>query len=91
MTDEHDHTHSHNLSDEHGQIHRHDHSMTVGDVHDHDTDESQHIHHHHHDARNLNDITKIIQAGQLSSGAKDLALKIFQILAEAEAAVHAKL
>ena len=90
MTDEHDHTHSHNLSDEHGQIHRHDHSMTVGDVHGHDTDESQHIHHHHHDARNLNDITKIIQAGQLSSGAKDLALKIFQILAEAEAAVHGK-
>lgn len=90
MTDEHDHTHSHNLSDEHGQIHRHDHSMTVGDVHGHDTDESQHIHHHHHDARNLNDITKIIQVGQLSSGAKDLALKIFQILAEAEAAVHGK-
>ena len=88
MTDEHDHTHSHNLSD--GQIHRHDHSMTVGDVHGHDTDESQHIHHHHHDARNLNDITKIIQTGQLSSGAKDLALKIFQILAEAEAAVHGK-
>ena len=90
MTDEHDHTHSHNLSDEHGKIHRHDHSMTVGDVHGHDTDESQHIHHHHHDARNLNDITKIIQVGQLSSGAKDLALKIFQILAEAEAAVHGK-
>ena len=90
MTDEHDHTHSHNLSDDHGQIHRHDHSMTVGDVHGHDTDESQHIHHHHHDARNLNDITKIIQVGQLSSGAKDLALKIFQILAEAEAAVHGK-
>lgn len=90
MTDEHDHTHSHNLSDEHEQIHRHDHSMTVGDVHGHDTDESQHIHHHHHDARNLNDITKIIQTGQLSSGAKDLALKIFQILAEAEAAVHGK-
>ena len=90
MTDEHDHTQSHNLSDEHGQIHRHDHSMTVGDVHGHDTDESQHIHHHHHDARNLNDITKIIQVGQLSSGAKELALKIFQILAEAEAAVHGK-
>lgn len=89
MTTEHDHTHSRNLSDEHGQIHRHDHSMTVGDVHDHDTDESQHIH-HHHDARNLNDITKIIQTGQLSSGAKDLTLKIFQILAEAEAAVHGK-
>ena len=90
MADEHDHTHSHNLSDEHEQIHRHDHHMTMGDPHDHDTEESQHMHHHHHDARNLNDITKIIQAGQLSSGAKDLALKIFQILAEAEAAVHGK-
>lgn len=90
ITDEHDHTHSHNLSDEHEQIHRHDHSMIMGDVHGHDTDESQHIHPHHHDARNLNDITKIIQVGQLSSGAKDLALKIFQILAEAEAAVHGK-
>ena len=90
MADEHDHTHSHNLSDEHEQIHRHDHSMTVGDAHDHDTEESQHMHHHHHDARNLNDITKIIQVGQLSSVAKDLALKIFQILAEAEAAVHGK-
>ena len=90
MADEHDHTHSHNLSDEHEQIHRHDHSMTVGDAHDHDTEESQHMHHHHHDTRNLNDITKIIQVGQLSSGAKDLALKIFQILAEAEAAVHGK-
>lgn len=90
ITDEHDHTHSHNLSDEHEQIHRHDHSMIMGDVHGHDTDESQHIHHNHHDARNLNDITKIIQVGQLSSGAKDLALKIFQILAEAEAAVHGK-
>ena len=88
MADEHDHTHSHNLSDEHEQIHRHDHHMTMGD--DHDTEESQHMHHHHHDARNLNDITKIIQVGQLSSGAKDLALKIFQILAEAEAAVHGK-
>ena len=90
MADEHDHTHSHNLSDEHEQIHRHDHHMTMGDPHDHDTEESQHMHHHHHDARNLNDITKIIQVGQLSSGAKDLALKIFQILAEAEAAVHGK-
>ncbi len=76
------HGHAHSMTDEH------DHHMTMGD--DHDTEESQHMHHHHHDARNLNDITKIIQVGQLSSGAKDLALKIFQILAEAEAAVHGK-
>ena len=79
-------------------LHGHDHSMT--DEHDHThshnlSNEHGQIHRHAHsmtvgDARNLNDITKIIQAGQLSSGAKDLALKIFQILAEAEAAVHGK-
>jgi len=47
-------------------------------------------HHHHHDARNLNDIAQIIMAGQLTDGARTLALKIFRILAQAEAQVHGK-
>lgn len=47
-------------------------------------------HHHHHDARNLNDITHIIMAGRLTENAKSLALKIFRILAQAEAKVHGK-
>ena len=47
-------------------------------------------HHHHHDARNLNDIAQIIMAGRLTENAKSLALKIFRILAQAEAKVHGK-
>lgn len=97
---EHDYPHSHAMpSTEH--IHSsHTHAEcnpeaeeTHNHAHAHESAESHHEHthhHHHHDARNLNDITRIIQAGQLTSGAKDLALKIFQILAEAEATVHGK-
>lgn len=46
--------------------------------------------HHHHDSRSLNDVIEIIQAGSLTGGACSLAVKIFRILAEAEAAVHGK-
>lgn len=45
---------------------------------------------HSHTARNLHDITAIIQAGQLTEHARELALRIFHILAEAEASVHGK-
>lgn len=42
----------------------------------------------HH--RNLNDITKIIESGKIGDKPKQTAIKIFQRLAEAEAAVHGK-
>lgn len=44
----------------------------------------------HHHGRNLQDITEILQAGTLTAHALELALKIFRILAEAEASVHGK-
>lgn len=47
-------------------------------------------HHHHHDARNLNDIVEIIRAGVLTPAARELAIRIFRIIAEAEASVHGK-
>ena len=89
------HTHEHDLSEEHTHSHAHaEYHPETAETHEHAhgsvEPHHEHAHHHHHDARNLNDITKIIQASQLTSGAKDLALKIFHILAEAEATVHGK-
>lgn len=61
---------------DHGHEHHHDHE------HDH--------HGHHHHGRNLADITKILKAGSMTPRALELALKIFGIVAEAEAKVHGK-
>ena len=60
--------------------------------HDHDTDylfghKHQHVH-HHHEHRNLGDILHIIEHTELSENAKNLAGKIFKIVAEAESKAH---
>lgn len=49
-----------------------------------------HNHHHHHHHRNLNDVIEIIDKADITDGAKSLAKKIFKIVAEAEAEVHAQ-
>lgn len=46
--------------------------------------------HHHHHGRSLLDIRKLLSAGSLTPNALKLALKIFQIVAEAEGQVHGK-
>ena len=62
--------------------------------HDHDTDylfghdQHQEHEHHHHEYRNLGDILHIIGHTELSENAKNLAEKIFRIVAEAEASAH---
>lgn len=61
--------------------HHHDHSHHHGQDHDHD-------HGHAHEQRNLSDIEHIINSSTLGQDVKDLALKIFGVIAEAEAAVH---
>ena len=60
--------------------------------HDHDTDylfghKHQHVH-HHHEHRNLGDILHIIEHTELNENAKNLAAKIFKIVAEAESKAH---
>lgn len=69
---DHDHDHDH---------HHHDHEHEHDHAHDHD-------HAHHHEHRNLSDVLAVIDAGSLTSGARDLAHRIFQILAEAESKAH---
>ncbi len=50
--------------------------------HEHDS----HYHHHHH--RNLSDVISIIDKAETTENAKNLAKKIFTIVAEAESKVH---
>lgn len=77
--DDHEHGHDHDghTHDDHGHGHDHD-----GHMHD------DHEHHAHHVHRGLPQIRQIIEAGSLTEGAKRLALRIFDILADAEAKAH---
>ncbi|MCC8104386.1 MAG: nickel pincer cofactor biosynthesis protein LarC [Clostridiales bacterium] len=92
-----DHGHSHGDHEHaHGELHHGDH---IHGDHHHAHHVSEHVHsapdhihgsEHAHDARNLQDIVNIIQAGDLSATAADLAVRIFEIVAKAEAKVHGK-
>ena len=62
----------------------HDHDMEYLHGHSHDHEQ----HHHHHDHRHPSDIKHIIDHTAMSMGAKEIAVKILDIIAEAEAEAH---
>ena len=65
----------------------HDHDMEY--LHGHDGNHHGHAHHHHHhEHRGLKEIMEIIQQGEMTEGARALAVKIFQIIGQAEAKAH---
>ena len=58
-----------------------DHTHTHEHKHD-------YIHSHHHEHRSLSDIITIIEKSDITKNAKDIAIKIFNILGVAEAKAH---
>lgn len=89
----HEHEHHHDHEHEHEHEHHHDHEHEHEHHHDHDHEHEHshvpHEHHHHHEHRGLQEVITIIDATDMSAAAKALALKIFDIIADAEAKAHA--
>ena len=69
----------------------HDHTHLQEDTHHHAHEhvhEDGHTHEHHHEHRNLSDVIAIIDKTHMTENARALAVKIFTILAQAEAKAH---
>lgn len=81
---EHFHGNAHAHSHTHGDAENHEHFHRNGHAHSH-THESAGAHHVH---RGLHEVLSIISQTELSGRAKDTAVRIFTILAEAEAKAH---
>ena len=87
--------HDHDMAFLHGNgdavVHSHEHEHEHHHDHDHEHEHSHvpHEHHHHHEHRGLQEVIAIIDATDMSAAAKALALKIFDIIADAEAKAHA--
>ena len=86
----HSHLHHHNDAENHEHshegIHSHSHFHDPAETHTHGDAAGHHSPPHIH--RGLNDILEIISQADLSSRARALAVRIFTILAEAEAKAH---
>ena len=70
-------------------VHSHEHAHHRDHAHEHEHSHVPHEHHHHHEHRGLQEVIAIIDATDMSAAAKELALKIFDIIADAEAKAHA--
>ncbi|MCI8581947.1 MAG: nickel pincer cofactor biosynthesis protein LarC [Dorea sp.] len=73
----------------HAEPHNHEHNHAYIKRHDHEhNDTGAEGHHHSHVHRGLPEIREIIQNSDMTKRAKDTALRIFGILADAEAKAH---
>ena len=85
------------LLDHEHENHDHDMAYLFGetapeeDEHHHDHDDHHHDHDGHpHEHRSLQDVLAVIDGTKMTQGAKELAGRIFRIVAEAESEVHAR-
>ncbi|HVU44986.1 MAG TPA: nickel pincer cofactor biosynthesis protein LarC [Terracidiphilus sp.] len=86
--EQHEHAHSHERSHSHEAHHRHDHDHAHAEHHEHSHD-AHHSHEHSHAPhRSLSTILGIIRAAHFSESVKARASRAFQLLGEAEAAIH---
>lgn len=86
-TETHEHAHAHDHAEHGHDAHAHKHTSSHDHAHAHD---HAHVHAHEtaHEHRHLASILKIIRNAELSAGVKERACRAFQLLGEAEAAIH---
>lgn len=86
--------HDHDMEYLHGHSHEEAHHSHEGEAHHSHGEEHCHehtgTHDHVHVHRGMKEIREIIKAGDLTQGAKSLALRIFSILAQAEGKAHGR-
>ena len=88
--EEHHHEHGHCHEEDHQHEHEHHHGEEHGHHHQHcEGHEHAHEHVHPHVHRGMKEIREIIGATKMTDHARELALHIFEIIAEAEAKAHA--
>lgn len=81
LTPEHYHAHDHEHVHDHEHMHEHEHEHSHEHGHD-------HSHGHSHTHRALSDVVALIESSCATQAAKDLAIKVFTIIAAAEAKAH---
>ena len=87
LDEEHD-GHDHDMEYLYGHLHEHDHDHDHDHHHHHDHDHDHHHDHHHHHHTGMKEIREIIGHLTMTDGARALALRIFEILAQAESEAH---
>jgi uncharacterized protein (TIGR00299 family) protein len=82
--------HDHDMEYLYGHLHKTEHGDHHEDHHYHDEHEHHHEHGHTHEhgERHLSEVNAIIDTADITEGARVLAKRIFEILADAEGRVH---